>query len=183
LWITGFSFTAINPPNDFIVDLQNIRVELSTTSKMPDGLSSTFAENVGTDNTVVYSGLLRLNYVTFISLQTPFLFDPAQGNLLMDVRNFATPPAPSFGVRQFLGEDTRGDTISSVASLDVNSPTARVGSGGMVTLFQVTAVPEPSTLLLLLVGGSALVVSGWRRKRSAFGRNDSAGPQPTPKKD
>src|SRR5262245_41676750 len=36
--------------------LPNIRINFSTTSKVPDGLSTVFSENVGPNDTVVYSG-------------------------------------------------------------------------------------------------------------------------------
>ncbi len=37
---------------------RNTRIRLSTTSKAPDNLSTTFAENVGADETIVFNGEL-----------------------------------------------------------------------------------------------------------------------------
>jgi hypothetical protein len=84
----------------FSSTLPNIEIALSTTSKAPDGLSATFAANVGANNTTVYSGPLSLlssatrppggpkAFDIAINLTTPFLYDPAAGNLLLDVTNF-----------------------------------------------------------------------------------------------
>src|SRR5262249_21659069 len=88
----GGAFSSIIP---------NIQINLSTTSATPDGLSATFANNVGSDDTVVFSGSLSLSsaftgppggpkaFDIIINLQTPFLYNPSAGNLLLDVRNFS----------------------------------------------------------------------------------------------
>ena len=44
----------------FTSTIANIKISLSTTSKAPDGLSSTFASNLGADNTQVCSGSLTM---------------------------------------------------------------------------------------------------------------------------
>src|SRR6185369_12646824 len=66
--------------------------------------SGTFAQNVGTNDTVVFSGAIQLSsqftgpaggpkaFDMVVPLTTPFLFDPAQGNLLVDVRNYSGGP-------------------------------------------------------------------------------------------
>ena len=99
----------------------NIRINLSTTSQVPDGLSNTFAENVGADDTVVFNGALPLSsavtgpdggpkaFDIVITLQTPFWYDPTAGNLLLDVRNFEAAATTSVDA-----EMTEGDPISHV---------------------------------------------------------------------
>src|SRR5205823_2210425 len=84
----------------FTATLPNVQINLSSTSKAPDGLSTTFASNVGADDTIVHSGPLALSsafsgpaggpkaFDIVITLTTPFRYDPAAGNLLLDVRNF-----------------------------------------------------------------------------------------------
>src|SRR5260221_11342913 len=42
------------------VSLANVQVDLSTTSAQPDGLSTTFSQNVGRDDSIVFSGPLHL---------------------------------------------------------------------------------------------------------------------------
>ena len=75
-------------------------VRFSTTDKAPNDFSLTFADNVGPDETTVFDGSLtfhtenvgppegpkEFDYV--IDLQTPFYYDAANGNLLLDVRVF-----------------------------------------------------------------------------------------------
>ena len=84
----------------FTTTVQNVRMTLSTTAASPlKGLSSTFAANVGSDVATVYSGSLRLastysgpsagpkDFDVEIPLQNPFYYDPARGNLLLDIQN------------------------------------------------------------------------------------------------
>jgi len=167
MFITEIRFeTAFGSPGSVQTRLQNIRIDLSTTPRIPDGLNITFAENIGADARVVFSGPLDfIDYGGFgihIGLQTPFLYDPSQGNLLMDVRNFRTSYVP---VIAYLGaEYAVGDTVSAVTSLsDVNSPTGSLTSLGLETLFEVTPVPEPSTVSLLILGLAALGFVAWKR--------------------
>jgi hypothetical protein len=80
--------------------LPRIRIDLSTSTRSPANLKRTFAENVGEDVQTVYDGPLTVAsafsgpeggpkaFDIVIPLQRPFDYDPARGNLLMDVRNF-----------------------------------------------------------------------------------------------
>ena len=143
-------------PNASVV-LPNIRIDLSTTSRAPDGLSTMLAANVGANDTVVYSGSLNFfqsdGGIYRIHLQTPFLFDPSAGNLLMDVRNFQTVSPPPGGVRAYnAAEVTLGDGISAAFASDVNALTGGADTGGLFTGFEGALVPEPSIGALLLTG-------------------------------
>ena len=74
----------------------NLRIYASTTTRSVAGLSLTFADNLGADNTLVFNG--TLNWTTgnlpgpgntrqfdiVFPCTTPFLYDPAAGNLLLD---------------------------------------------------------------------------------------------------
>jgi len=146
----------------FSSTLPDIQIDLSTTSMVPDGLSSTFADNIGPDDTVVYArGPLALssaatgppgapdNFDILINLTTPFLYDPTAGNLLLDVRNFGAG-----STTQMNAEDTFGDGISSVYTFtgDVNSAVGdQNNSLGLVAqfTFMPAAVPEPGALVFL----------------------------------
>src|SRR5881409_1079873 len=69
------------------VNVPNVQIDLSTTQKQPDGLSTTFSQNVGSDDSVVLSGSLRLfsrgltDYGVHVPLEHPFTYDPNAGNL------------------------------------------------------------------------------------------------------
>lgn len=88
----------------FAVDeqLSRIRFVLSSTLKAPGDLSVNFDENFGVDQTVVYDGPWRVTssflgpfqgpkaFDIVLPLHTPFLYDPSQGNLLVEIRNYGT---------------------------------------------------------------------------------------------
>jgi hypothetical protein len=157
----------------FSSTLSSIQIDLSTTTAAVDGLSSTFAANVGPNDTVVYSGPLTLSssftgpaagpkdFDIVIVLQTPFLYDPALGNLLLDVRNF-----DGGSTTQFDAEFLPDDSISRVFTFDtgVSSPTGTPDTLGLITSFSGSAaVPEPGTLALV---GLAVAGLAWRRRKS-----------------
>lgn len=102
--VTGFSFRAYPgaAPSFFFgnsVDISDTVIQLSTTTAGADESwslpSATFADNLGADATTVYSGSLDLTTAATgvgaqpfdytVSFSTPFLYDPADGNLLVDV--------------------------------------------------------------------------------------------------
>ena len=76
----------------------NLRISASTTTRSVAGLSMTFADNLGADTTLVFNG--TLNWTTgnlpgpgntrqfdiVFPCTTPFLYDPAAGNLLLDTQ-------------------------------------------------------------------------------------------------
>lgn len=164
---------AFRPDSDtgdaFSSTLPNVQINFSTTSGSPDTLSSTFAANVGADDTVVFSGALTLSsadaagpgntraFDIVISLTTPFLYNPALGDLLMDVRNFAAG-----GTTQFDAQFLLGDTISRVFAGDVNATTGGTDTLGLIAQFTFEQVPEPASLALIALG---LAGMGWNRRR------------------
>jgi hypothetical protein len=81
--------------------ISDFQLNLSTTTRQPGQLSTTFATNVGPDDTVVFHGALPVSsaftgpaggpkdFDIVVPLSTPFAFDPTQGNLLVETRNFS----------------------------------------------------------------------------------------------
>ena len=81
----------------------SLKVFLSTTTNAVADLSTTFADNIGLDNTLVFSGTLALQTANLpgpgdtkqfdivFPFTTPFLYDPAAGNLLIDVQIASRP--------------------------------------------------------------------------------------------
>lgn len=164
----------------FSSTLPNISINLSTTKKAPDGLSTIFANNIGSDDKVVFNGPLSFsstftggatkpkNFDIAINLATPFLYNPSAGNLLLDVRNFAG----GFST-QFDAEDTFGDSISRVVSTQVRASRGAADTSGLVTKFITTAavpsvpsktVPEPASLLGILAVAAFGVTSTPKHK-------------------
>ncbi len=150
--------------------MQNIQIRLSTTTRGPDGLSSTFADNVGANEVVVYSGSLRFfdtkleTYGIHIALQNPFTYDYHAGNLLMDVRNFATIAPPASGVYGLGIGFTFGDSVSIVSASSASALIGFSSTAGLSTRFTTTPVPEPGTNALLLVGAAACATLHWKRR-------------------
>ena len=101
----------------FTSSVPKIEFRLSTTPLPAGELSTHFADNVGSDETVVFSGALPLasrfltlsngtqDFDIVVPLQTPFVFDPTAGNLLVEMRN-------EFGAVSY------ADTINPSATLE-----------------------------------------------------------------
>jgi hypothetical protein len=185
-------FSALNPLGGFITDiffkldgtfgsrfettLPNVQINFSTTLRAPDALMPTFADNVGVDDTVVFGAgplPLRGDGTSFslgprIALTTPFFYNPALGNLLLDVRNFSGVPTTDFDATGDMN-----DSVSRVYANSVSSPTAdRVDSIGLITGFQAEPIPEPASVMLSLLGGATLACLAWsnRRRQWLYGK-------------
>jgi hypothetical protein len=137
--INRISLRGHGPGVPFTANVPQLQVDLSTTSKTPDGLSSTFAENVGPDDTQVFSGPFQTavtfngdptNFEVTINFVTPFFYDPAKGNLLVDVRNLqgATEVPPSD--QELDGTSASGDSVSRVYNFGDASATGAGQTGG-----------------------------------------------------
>ena len=100
---------------------------------------------------------------------TPFYYDPSQGNLLLDIRNFGGG-STSWGVPPFFGPayvdavNELGDRVSSVFANDVNALSGTTSTLGLVTRIGITPVPEPGPLTLLLAGLAVFGVVARQRK-------------------
>jgi hypothetical protein len=135
-------------------------------------LSSTFANNVGADDQVVYQGSLTFTgsggqnpnpFNLIVNLQSPFVYTSSKGNLLLDIRiNQA-----GNGFMPALDATTDSPFTSRVRSFnDVNTLTGTADIFGLVTEFSTPAgIPEPSALTLC-AGGIALL--GLRRLFQRF---------------
>jgi hypothetical protein len=168
VWIDAVLFRPdailVNPVSG---TLSFVRIDLSTTTSGPDALSSTFATNVGGDNVTVFTGALALAtsntgpgpkiFDIQITFATPFLYNPALGHLLLDVRNFGGGTWSGFA----LDAQNAADSISRVRSTDVAAASGAADSFGLVTKLQTRAVPEPASVVL--IGGG--LVAGMIRRR------------------
>jgi hypothetical protein len=114
-----------------------VRIYASTTKRSVANLSTTFAENLGTNTTLIFDGTARLttanlpgpgntrqfDIITFDILfpfTTPFLYDPAAGNLLLDLQ-ISSSSGPS------IEWDTVSGNPAAGAIFAVGSATAATG--------------------------------------------------------
>ena len=174
--INSIAFRAHAPGIPFSAFVPQLQVRLSTTQKNPDGLSSTFADNVGPDDAQVFSGPLAVSvnnsssasavntFDIVIQFTTPFLYNPANGNLLVEIRNlqggFEAPPLD----QEMDATGASGDSVSRVfnygdanaAATGQSGSTAENDTVGLVTEFGTAAngapspspTPVPNTMLL-----------------------------------
>lgn len=165
----------------FSSTLPNVQIDLSTTAATPSTLSGTFANNVGVDDITVFGpGPLTLsssftgpaggpkNFDIIITLTTPFYYNPALGNLLLDVRvaSFGSAVTTTF----FDFDPSSGSVVGRAftGNSGVNSPTADTvdNTGGLVTQFTF-AVPEPASCTLVAIAVAGALGAYWLRGRRA----------------
>jgi hypothetical protein len=163
VYIEGILFradTSFGSLGDFT--LRDVQVNLSTSQRTPDNLSGTFAQNIGSDETIAFDrGSVTLDstccipggpqlFSMVIPFSRPFLYQPTAGNLLLDVRNYGGIFPPLGALDAIL---TPGDSISSAWASDPTAPTAdQTSSLGLAVALALTPVPEPSSVALLLAG-------------------------------
>jgi phosphatidylinositol-3-phosphatase len=146
--INRIAFRGHGPGIPFTGTIPQLQVNLSTTLKLPDGLSSTFADNVGADDTQVFSGPFQTavtftgdatNFEIVINFTMPFFYDPAQGNLLLDVRNGQGSTEVPPNDQKVDGTSAAGDATSRVYHYgDATAPSAgseEKDSYGLITRF------------------------------------------------
>ncbi len=157
LSITGLTF--YDPDNSSgSVSPRTFEIHLSTTLVAVDALSSTMDNNVGADDALfaMFTGGTSMTG-TFTIFGTPFNYDPAGGNLLMDIFVGA-------GEGGGIYLDSRGDA-GGIFSRMHDFGSAFEGYG-LVTGFETGPysgeVPEPAAAGLI---GLGLALMAWRKSR------------------
>lgn len=159
-YINQLSFRIDKYGSPFTANIPNIKINLSTTKSSPDGLSTTFSDNIGANNTLVFDGSILLtsasagpaegpnNFDINFNFKTPFLYDPAQGNLLLDIKNYAQA---NNNIPYLDSTSKSGDSTSQIGFGGSNVDTATTGNAstlGLVTQFTTTGAgptPPPTT--------------------------------------
>jgi hypothetical protein len=146
-FLTQFAYRPDRIPDQSGPRSLTLRIYASTTSRSVAGLSTAFAENLGTNNTLVFDGTVTLttgnlpgpgdtrqfDYV--FPFTTPFLYDPAAGNLVLDLQIEASGSGVTF-------DTVSGDpAIGRVFSF--GSSTATTGDIRASHVTQFTFEPPP----------------------------------------
>jgi hypothetical protein len=128
----------------FPTPVSSVQIVLSTTTNKPSQLSTNFASNLGADQTVVYnsSPSLSTSYTTIgsgpfafdirIRLATPFTYNPANGNLLMDVTitNACPTNPPAFDA------ETPSNTLTSrLYATNAAATSGTTNNSGLIVQF------------------------------------------------
>lgn len=161
--------TTINEVSFFVADIpftwngSTWQMSLSTSPNTLGSLDPVFANNVGVDNavfdTLTPTGSPAVN--SLVTFAGSFTYDPSQGDLLVDIVRTAGVSAPVIGLY----------ATNSPGLLDrayaFNSTVTAIGLNqdgyALHTRFDVTVVPEPSSVALL--GSAMIAVATLRRKR------------------
>ena len=158
-----------------------MQVNLSTTGKAPDNLSTNFAENVGFDDRVVFGpaqhdflglgGYDRL----LIPLDRPFHYNPASGNLLLDVRIFDGSGTLDPNYPWLWAQSLASDEVSSVWSSNVTASSAMtMDTTGLFTLFQLSPVPSLTNYTSNAGTSTNFVIIDWPTEPAVFALQHSA---------
>jgi len=131
-----------------------LQVNASTVSIGPDQLTPTFSRNVGADDTRVFTSTTwappgiclpsnSFSGASVLHLEVPFFYDPAKGNLLLDLRSSGIDwnGAPLYE-SSLDAHDVLGDSVSRALAFSLGSDTAEVvDTVGLVTAFEFRQTP------------------------------------------
>ncbi len=173
-WITGmWLITDDQAGRGYSARLPKVEIRIGVTSRGPDALSPVFAENFDGPTIAVQPlgplyiyGSGRGAYVEF-GFVKPFFYDPASGNLMLEVKNYQTnsrPFDPLSNTSAFDASNVIGDTVSRVyAHGDADALTGTADSLGLTTIFEFTvpslSIARQSTNLVLQWLRSPLVMN------------------------
>ena len=177
--IDQFSFRPTPGSGSASIGAANVDIFLSTSPRFPNNaggnplMSTVFADNVGLDNTLVYSGPLAVNgagcpagpnpcpFTLNFTFQTPFLYNPLKGSLLIDL--FITDFAASTGELDAVDFSPNFGPVAGLINV-AGQASGEFDPGADITQIRFTAVPEPATMTLLLSGLGVAAVRRRNRK-------------------
>jgi hypothetical protein len=160
-----------------VLSSTNTNITLSTTGAAPEALSPFYANNIGPDVTTVFSGPLVLStagagpdagpkaFDAIITLMTPFLYDPAAGNLLLDMVFALTSPS-TFRALDAHNSNTDGISRNLGTNPTQGTPNPIAFAVQFTTVARGAAVPEAGSLSLLAL--AALLLGGVARCRRCW---------------
>ena len=175
-WLTEIRF---RPDGDVsvgeVASFGRVQISLSVTQVDPLDISSTFAANITGTPVVAYNAAWSSTVVNpnpgaetrpfdfrFL-LETPYFYNPAEGNLLFD--NIFEMPGSGNGLARF---DLDGSNVFSEkrnifsGPLGVDSPEST--DGRFTSINEFVFIPEPSTFALTALAFLAVVCRGRTRR-------------------
>jgi len=164
----AFRFDGGASNQGFVGIWPGISISLSTTLQNPDSLSPTYSQNGGSDEVIVFGGSLDIvapsepglrSFQVVVPFQTPFFYDPSRGNLSLFMVSSAGP-TNLFLDGQFAAGDSVGRVFGGFASTGIPDTL------GLITRFNITPIPEPSSATLAAIGTLCLWLC-FRRTRNA----------------
>jgi hypothetical protein len=173
--IDQLSFRAAPGTGSVNFSIATMNLFLSTSPKFPNTsgplMSTTFADNVGADNTLVFSGPLSFTspgcagpsvclFDINVNFTTPFLYNPTQGRLLLDLKiSGFSGLGGTLDAVSFTGPP--GGTGGSIASVSggLNDASGVLNFGDDIVQVRYTAaVPEPASGAFLIIGAATLAL-------------------------
>ncbi len=158
--ITYYSWTPIPAVN---VLHGNYTITFGTTTSAIGAGYPISMSNVAT----FYSGDLgtTLSGTTFTISGAPYTFNPADGNLVIEIVASDQDNVPNSGAGYFFADYTGADTTRAYFLTNIGQAN---GTGALVTGFNVGAVPEASTWAMLIAGFGLVGATARRRKATAI---------------
>lgn len=135
---------------------------LSTAAVSVGAMSATLADNIGADNALFFSGSLGTGSLAFTVIGTPFYYDPALGDLLLDIVVNNQDDVPNDGNNGYNDASRAGPVTQSSFALG-NTVYTNQG-GALVTGFGAAPAGVPAPATLALVGLSLAALARARRK-------------------
>ncbi len=144
-------------------------ISLAVTSAAVGGLSTNLASNItsGEATFLVDAGDpgVGAGFSTLTFNGTPYFYNPASGNLLLDivVTNQANVTSASYSPAN--GFDAEDAGTSTSRAYQIGTQAAVADGNGLVTAFDVStsAVPEPGTYALM--GGALVALAAWKKRK------------------
>ena len=157
--ISSLAFRSALGQSSTSQNLTDFFMQMAVTLNNPDGLSTAYTNNLGSNLQTVYTGAITLSsggcaslpcpFDMAIALQSPYVYNPASGNLVVDFR-----ATGSFSTTFIDSQTTSGDSVSFIFGPQVNA-TGLASTEGLITQFTTgsqAGVPEPGAGVLSATG-------------------------------